>query len=535
GGDQTDASNFVLDEIRDRPTDIKNRFQTGKLDFEWNVAKGFTVKFGGFYRGFQFHYISGKRDTTACPTVGAPPIFGPGGFTCTSKTDGYSLASFPIGSDLISLGDNGQPAGTSDQFIVADLASATAFSGLYSRDGGPGTDPTNNRSVSERDKGGYLQFDARGDLFGLDYAMNGGVRYVATGTRSTALQAVQDSSGKVTGYAPLTVPGHYDNWLPSINVNFFPRHDLILRLAAAQTMTRPSLPSLSPNASVDQFNFKISFGNPNLLPAVATNYDAAIEWYFAPQSLFAVGAFSKNVQNGTQSVTTSGTFASSGLPTSILTAGTPGYNAVTSGTGDVWTITSIRNAPTVSNIKGLEFTFQSPFRFLPGFLSHFGVLANLTLTDSHSTNTVTGPAAATYPGIPGTTTTSAQAGGLTNPTHPLPSVTVVSAYQGASKTLYSATLYYEDAKFGARVSYSYRGPYLDNTGGSNGNINDGFAAYRTVDASMRYSITPNIDLTLDGVNLFDEYVYHYTDYQAQRNYEYYHTGRTLVFGARFKF
>ena len=340
GTDPTNPNNYILDEIRDRPTDIKNRFQTAKLDFDWKVADGFNIQFGGLYRKFEFYYISGKRDTTACPTVGAPPVFGPGGFNCTSKTGGYALSAFPaITTDLVSLGDAGQPGGTTSQYVVADLNSGTAFTGLYARAGDPSTDPTNNRSVNEKDKGGYLQFNARGSFFGLDYAANGGVRYVETTTNSTALQAVQNSSGTVTGYAPITVNNTYENWLPAVNLNLFPRHDVTVRFAVAQTMTRPSLPNLSPNASVDQFNFKVSFGNPRLEPAVATNYDAAIEWYFAPQSLLSVGGFIKNVQNGTQTVTTTGPFASSALPTSILTAGTPGYNAVTSGTGDSWTIT----------------------------------------------------------------------------------------------------------------------------------------------------------------------------------------------------
>jgi outer membrane receptor for monomeric catechols len=101
--------------------------------------------------------------------------------------------------------------------------------------------------------------------------------------------------------------------------------------------------------------------------------------------------------------------------------------------------------------------------------------------------------------------------------------------------MYSATLYYEDDRFGARMSYSYRGPYLDNTGGSNGNRGDGFTAYRSLDASLRFTVRQNIDLTLEGGNLLDQYTFHYTDIAAQRNYENYHTGRTITFGTRVKF
>lgn len=536
GTDPTDPSNYILDEIRDRPTRIINQYKTAKLDLEWDVADGFKVRAGGIYRQFDFDYISGKRDSTACPKAGSPPAWGPGGITCATTASGYPLAGFPaITTDLVSLGNNGQPAGTSDQFIVADLGSGAAFSGLYARPSDPSTDPTNNRSVTEKEKGGYLQFDAKGELFNLGYALNAGIRFIATDTSSTALQATQNCTGTTcttAGFSPITVPGHYENWLPSMNLNLFPTNDIIVRFAAAQTLTRPSLPSLSPNASVDQFNFKVSFGNPGLTPAVATNYDLGVEWYFAPQSVLAVTGFSKRVLNGTVTTVTSGPFAATGLPTSILTAGTPGYNAVNGlGGTDNWTITSIANATTPSTIKGLEFILQTPFRFLPGFLSHFGLLANLTLTDSHSTNQVTGPAATTTNGAAGTATTSAVVGGLTTP---LPTVTTTTTYQGASKTMYSATLYYETDRFGARVSYSYRGPYLDNTGGSNGNLGDGYTAYKSLDASVRLSVLPNVDLTLEGSNLLDQYTYHWTDINSQRNYESFHTGRTILFGARVK-
>ena len=46
---------------------------------------------------------------------------------------------------------------------------------------------------------------------------------------------------------------------------------------------------------------------------------------------------------------------------------------------------------------------------------------------------------------------------------------------------------------------------------------------------------PRLDLTVDGNNLLDTYFYHFTDKDAQRNLEYYHTGRVITFGARLKF
>ena len=51
---------------------------------------------------------------------------------------------------------------------------------------------------------------------------------------------------------------------------------------------------------------------------------------------------------------------------------------------------------------------------------------------------------------------------------------------------------------------------------------------------MRYAITDNIELSVEGINLTDEYRYRFTDIDADRNYENNHFGRTFLFGARVK-
>ena len=63
---------------------------------------------------------------------------------------------------------------------------------------------------------------------------------------------------------------------------------------------------------------------------------------------------------------------------------------------------------------------------------------------------------------------------------------------------------------------------------------EGFNAIRSLDASLRYKITPQIEISLEGSNLTDAYRDRYTDQAANRLYENNHFGRTILFGARFK-
>jgi TonB-dependent receptor len=327
----------------------------------------------------------------------------------------------------------------------------------------------------------------------------------------------------VNGSTEVEVERSYDDWLPSVNLAFFPTESVIIRAAASNVITRPSLGNLTPGGSVDGFNYRVSFGNPFLNPFRATAYDLAFEWYFAPQSIFSVAAFKKDVQSFPVAVTRSGTFASTGLPTSVIPASSP---AAISPEGQLWTINSITNGSGAS-LKGLEISLQGPFRFLPGALSNFGGIINATLVDSNAVYSVAGPTTVTcVPAANPATTGCAFGPNVNDPARK-------SSLFGLSSKALNGTLYYEDSKFSARVSASYRSGYVDANSGT-GNIFEGYNSTINVDASVRYRITEQVELSLEGINLTDEYRDRWTDEDANRNYEYNHFGRTVLFGARFK-
>ena len=502
GSSVTDPANYQLAEMRDAPTRTVNRFKTAELNGEFNVTPEFTIKGGGFFRQFNFATEGANRNTLVCPTNGVKDVV-LGTINCTATTYGFPVTSSMV--DTINLGKAGQPAGTTSSFIVADLPAWAAFTNLYGRP--LVADVSNTRSVIEKDSGFYLQFDAKSALFGLKYALSAGIRYAHTDQSSTGLQNVNNV------ISPVTVGRTYGDWLPSINLNLFPVNNIVLRFAAAKVITRPSLGSLTPGGSVDSFNYKVSFGNPNLDPYRATNYDAAVEWYFARGSLLSVAFFRKDVASFPVSKPITGTFASTGLPLSILSPGSP---AAQNPEAQQWTITTQVNGAG-AKLQGVELGLQAPFRFLPGFLSHFGTILNATFITSNANYAVQSPA---------TTITALGAVGLVNSN-------VDSTFFGLSKTTYNGTLYYEQGPVEARVSYSYRGPYNDQNSAT-GNVFEGYSAYTSLDAAVRFDVTKQVELSIDGVNLLDRYTYHFTDTGTQRNYESYHVGRTVVVGVRFK-
>jgi iron complex outermembrane receptor protein len=472
------------------------------------VAEGFTVKAGAMYRRFDYDVVAYQRDTAVCGNGGTDLVLHT--LTCsTTATFGpTAVYGFPATAgltELVNLGNAGQPAGTTTSWVVANVDAAAAYTGLYNRP--LLLDVGNNREVTEEVKGGYLQFDAKGEILGLRYAFNAGMRYAKTNQSSTG----------INGTLPVTVKRDYDDWLPSVNVALFPTEKIILRGAISDVMTRPSLGNLTPGGSVDGFNYRITFGNPRLDPFRATAYDLSAEWYFAPQSLFSVAGFKKDVASFPVGATLTGqTFASTGLPASVLAASSPAFLNPAQQAQPIWTVVTTING-TGASLKGAEISIQAPFRFLPGFLKNFGGIANVTFIDSTANYSQSAPATAVN----------------TNGSLTLPNKVFSSTLYGVSKKAFNATLYYEDKKFSARASVSYRGPYVD-AGSGTGNVFEGYNAITNVDASVRYKLTEWIELSVEGTNLTDAYRDRYTDTAANRNYEYNHFGRTILFGARLK-
>ena len=433
GTSVTTPGNFQLAEIRDRPSTVTNKFKTAQLRTEWDVAEGFQVKSGAVWREFDFKTVAFTRDTAVCGNGGVDLVLGTLACSPTSLFGPTAVYGFPVTaalSELFTLGRAGQPGGTTTQWLIPNLPAATAFTRLYARN--PALDVGNNRSVTEEVKGGYLQFDAKGDVLGLRYAFNAGVRYAHTDQSSTG----------INGTTTVTIDRKYDDWLPAVNLALFPTDNFIIRAAVADVMTRPTLGNLTPGGSADGFNYRVT-------------------------------------------TTVNGTGAS---------------------------------------LKGAEVALQLPFQFLPGFLKNFGMIANATFVKSSATYNAQGPA---ITDCVATTPTAACAFG------PLVNVTRTSTLFGLSKRAYNGTLYYEDKKFSARVSVSYRGPYVDANSGT-GNVFEGYNSSTNVDASVRYKVTPWLELSVEGSNLTDDYRNRYTDLDANRNYEYNHFGRTFLFGARVK-
>jgi TonB-dependent receptor len=492
---------WTLSQIRLRPQSSSNTFKTVSFDVAWDVNDLITLKAGPQYKKFEFDTTSLVRSNgTTANQEGQISA----GIRATPIANYSQLARIS--------GSLNVPAGAARSWIMPDINQAAALFGLYDRSQFRlGIEPAlgNNYNIEEEDIGGYVQADFKTEVAGRPLRANLGLRYVET---------KQTSSGYAANIGtPLltTVERTYDDTLPSLNVALDVTDTFVIRAAAAKVMVRPNggggatgLGILAPGASaaINGANKVLTVGNPLLDPYRAKAYDLSFEWYFAEDALVSLALFKKDIASFVQIVRSSGTFNTNplGLPDSVALAacGTAIPDPATCVSG--WQFAVPTNTDG-GDVDGFEISYQQPFSFLPGFWSNFGLILNYTGVESEIE----------YLSANGAVTKD----DLT----------------GLSKSAYNATLYWENQKFSARVSAAYRDDFLTTVPGRNNNDVEGTIETLSVDASSTWTVNDNLDITLEALNLTDEFQDQYVDSAGNRLSYYHHQGRQYLLGARYKF
>jgi iron complex outermembrane receptor protein len=148
--------------------------------------------------------------------------------------------------------------------------------------------------VQEYDVAGYVMAHVGGD----GWRGNFGVRIVNTNENDYVNSPQQLVSGAplitTSAFGPYYVnhiQHNYLDFLPSVNFTFDLKKNLLLRVSAAETMSRPDYSSLGGTVSLNDLLLVGSGGNANLKPVKSANFDASLEWYYGPTSLLALSVF----------------------------------------------------------------------------------------------------------------------------------------------------------------------------------------------------------------------------------------------------
>lgn len=199
---------------------------------------------------------------------------------------------------------------------------------------------------------------AQADLEAGELRGNFGVRYVHTGVDSAGYVCKPGAAcAGANDWTWQSSSKKYDNFLPSVNLAYSVREDLILRFAAAQVIARPNYADMTNYFQLSDGILSGNGGNPNLDPYKSSNFNFSAEWYFQPQAILAAEFFYKDISNY------------------ILQRTAPEqYFNQSQGRVTTYQISRPTNAGS-ADVKGVSIAYQQNYAY------GFGLLANYTYAD----------------------------------------------------------------------------------------------------------------------------------------------------------
>ena len=315
---------------------------TGKLDVSYEFDSGVTLAMGVRYT--DLHARSNAYRSQVTPT--------------RAEIEPY-----------LKLIDGGFISDIPGSFPRGFLTTAPTFDYVFNRAQAAEPNPNpNDRSTllpnlqrdydfSEKTLAGYLMISGEGELLGMPYRANAGVRIAST-------RLSVDSYRNVGTVSTLgTDKNRYTNVLPSANIAFNVTDNFLVRVSGSQTMQRASIADLAPSTFFNATNLSVTGGNANLNPPISTQADISFEYYTGKSSLISGALFYKDVKDFIAS------FVTSGVDTTLDPQ------------GRVLVFSRPENLAS-AKIKGFEIGVQQFFDFLPAPFDGLGIIANYTYSDS---------------------------------------------------------------------------------------------------------------------------------------------------------
>lgn len=470
---------WALTGIRQRPQGTNNEFTNVVADLAFDLNDVFTLKGGVSSKSFDFDSYQSRLSS--------------------ENNHGFSIDGYLTTYDS-GLGD-GRP------WVVPDREAMVKDWGILSGEGEWELIPrqADTFAITEDTTSAFVQLDFTTSLGDMPFSGDLGLRYFSTDQSSTGWYDVTGDGEKEQIWADHS----YDDVLPAMNLRLEPMEDVVLRFSVSEGIARAGLTSLKADQTVrvDGSSRAISGGNPLLEPTKATSYDAGIELYFSEDSAMTMTVFKKEIGSHVQSLKDQKTPAELGIPDEevIAQCSAAGQPEADCNPSLLFDRTVPLNGPG-GDLHGFEWGFQSTFGAFGDFWDRFGVIGNYTYVKTQ----------VTYLDSDG-------------------NVDVIADLTNLSDVTSSATLYYEDDKFSARLALVERSDYLTDPRGRNGNVQHGTYGTSNLDFSASYSLNDNLKFTFDAINLTNEADDQWVDVNDKRLSYYHETGTQFYLGAQYKF
>ncbi|SFG66102.1 TonB-dependent receptor [Pseudomonas sp. NFACC45] len=275
----------------------------------------------------------------------------------------------------------------------------------------------------------------------------------------------------------------YHHWLPGLHARYQLDKNTQVRAAWTKSVVRPTFGQLAPGFVID--DDEATFGNPDLKPLESSNLDLGIEHFMGRAGTVSAFVFYKDIKNFV-------------------------YNTDLAGTGawaDFSEAHSFENGDS-AKLYGLELAYSQKFDWLPAPWN--GLLLGANTTFSRSDAEIEG---------------FDQASG----TQRKRSIDLPNQ----SDTVGNLMLGWENDKLSLRLSANYKSAYLYELASISDRDHDLHVDAQTfVDFSARYSLTKNLQVSLEAQNLTDESYFVYTGHRSY-NGQYEEYGPTYKLGLTF--
>jgi TonB-dependent receptor len=542
-----------------------------RADFGWDLGEGSRFDFGANYRKTDMH----QTFVATQQILGDWGIANPGdverllpgelkAFCLVCKFDSYNPGSDPD-SQVTYRGNAAKIYSVTSPYYAA-------------RGNAVGNTSNNDNRVKEDIWAAYGQLTWKGELAGAPTRLVGGVRYEHTKSKSTSLISVptaidwQSDNDYIvilgSGTSPLSDTGSYDNLLPQIDFQVELKRNLLARVSYSKTISRPSYSDLftattvsGPGAPTNNGGVPgANSGNARLSPLISDNFDVSFEWYFKPDSYVSVAFFDKRVHN----FIGNGQFKSPlfGLrdPSSGQAGTLSGRAKDALGTvgADISDVNLFVMSALIANrgsVAAATTEFQSNYNtstraldddYVKTINNQYDLRGSATdpLYQFQVTQPINNKDAEIYGvelagqyflgrtgfGVAGAYTLVRGDVGFNIGADPTQNQ---FALLGLSDT-FSATLIYDKSGISARLAYNWRDKYLSGINRGNSKNPEVTAPFGQLDMNISYEVTPQIAVTLEGINLTKESVRTYARAESEVWFAQ-ELDRRFLLGARFKF
>ncbi|PVX29466.1 TonB-dependent receptor [Sphingomonas pokkalii] len=395
----------------------------GNLDMEFPVDIAFFSKLRG---GLKYVHHINRQDAGGSNTYRASP------YTIADLGVPTSVTPDNVFNGLNSTGSGNVFLNIPRQSVIDILNNSITI---------PVAKPTSTYYVSESTAAGYVQLDfEQGGFRG-----NIGGRLVYTQQISKSTSQVNQGGNPI--FVPSSVAHDYVKFLPSFNIAYSVRPDVLVRGAVAKVIARPRFSDLAGSFSQNDVTLDAGGGNPDLKPYESTNYEISAEYYPRPGAVLSLELFRREIgsyiintrQEGVQLFNSlTQRFASYGVSRPINGGNAKVNGVLVAGQAEIW--------------------------------GGFGLQANYSYADASTDN------------------------GLNMPYLSRHTVNVIP--------------YFEKGPIQARLSYNYRSSYFRTIGRLNSI--DMVAPYSQLDFSASYQLTPQVSVSVNAQNLLDETYYQYS-------------------------